>query len=119
MNIGEVIVNLRKQKGIKQKDLAKSLGITATHLSLIENNVNKPSVTLLSGIANYFDLPVTAIIFKALNSDELENKEQKKYFKAAEPIIDALIQFLLPGDNTAKGKDSLVHIKSKPRKTAA
>lgn len=113
MKIGEVIVDLRKQKGIKQKEIAEGLGVSVTYLSRIENNEQKPSVDLITKIATFLDVPVSAIVFKALDLDAIENKEQKKYFKTAQPIIDKLMEFLLTGDNTTKGQDPLAKIKHK------
>lgn len=108
MNIGEVIVNLRKQRGVKQKELANSLGITATYLSLVETNQSKASITLLSNIASYFDLPLNALLFKSLEIDKIKDSEKKKYFMAATPIVDALIDYLLPV-KTDQRKDSVVN----------
>lgn len=113
MNIGEVIVNLRKQKGIKQKEIAEGLGISVPYLSRIENNEQKPSVDLIVKIANFLDVPVSAIVFMGLDLDAIENKEQKKYFKTAQPIIDRLMEYLLSGDSTTKGQDPLAKIKHK------
>lgn len=112
IRFGEVLVNLRKQKGIKQIELAKKLNISPTYLSRIENDAEKLSTDMLKKMAKVFELPVSAIVFKALNIENLENKEQKKYFKAAEPLIDALITYLLSGNETNKGKDPLSNIKS-------
>jgi transcriptional regulator with XRE-family HTH domain len=111
MKIGEVIVNLRKQKGVKQKDLAVSVGISATYLSLIEHNEQKPSIDVIAKIAGYFDLPVTSLLFMAMNFDDLKNKEQQKYFRAAKPIIDSLIEYLLSDNSTSKGKDRLARVR--------
>lgn len=105
MNIGEVILELRKQKGVKQKELAKELKISATYLSLVESNEKKPSVALIANIANYFDLPVTAILFKALEHNNINDKEQKKYIKAAKPVVEALISFLLSDEKPHKRKN--------------
>lgn len=108
MNIGEVIVDLRKQKGLKQKELAKGLKISAAYLSQVEHNEQKPSVALIANIANYFDLPITALFFRALEIDKLESKEQRKYYKTAKPVVDALINYLLSGESPPSGKDPLV-----------
>jgi transcriptional regulator with XRE-family HTH domain len=35
MDIGQTILRVRKEKGIKQKDLAKGAGISSTYLSQI------------------------------------------------------------------------------------
>ena len=40
MNIGQKILELRKQKGIKQEELAAELGVTAAAVSKWENGVS-------------------------------------------------------------------------------
>jgi transcriptional regulator with XRE-family HTH domain len=117
MKIGEVIVSLRKESGLKQKQLAEDIGISATYLSQIEHNAENPSVLVLSSIANRFNLPLSAIIFKALISENFENKEQKASVKAAEPIVNALVNYLLPKKDSIKGKDPLTRIKPRLKKT--
>lgn len=98
MLLGELVVNLRNQKGVKQKDLAEHLGISATHLSLIESDRSKPSPALIKSIADYFGLPVSALLYKAINK-EATTKEQKKFQEVADPVVDALINFLISDDS--------------------
>jgi len=120
MKIGEAIVNLRKQKGVKQKDLAKCVGVSASYLSLVEHNEMKPSMDLIAKIAGHFNLPTTALIYMALDLDGLKNKEQKKYFMAAQPMIDKLINYLLSDTSTTKRTGPLGKVKHgfKSRKNA-
>jgi transcriptional regulator with XRE-family HTH domain len=118
MNFGEAIMDLRKRQRLKQKDLAKELNISATHLSLIEHGHQKPSVDLMSAIAQYFGLPITALLFKALDVKQVDNKEQRKYFKAAEPIVDALINYLISGESKTKGRKPEVRFKQRKRTIA-
>lgn len=106
MNIGEVIVYLRKQSGVKQKELATHVGITATYLGMIEKNQSKASMTLLSKIAAYFNLPLNALLFKAIDVDNIQNAEKSRYFKAATPIVDKIINYIISG-NTSMEKDSM------------
>lgn len=119
MKVGEVIVSLRKQKKVKQKELAESVGVTPTHLSLVESNQQKPSMELLSKIADYFDLPLTSILFQALNGEEIKSAKQKKYYKAAEPVVNALMEYLLSGDGKPKRKKPLDNVKHTLRKRTA
>lgn len=116
MNIGDVLVSLRKTKGIEQQELAKVLDKSVTYISLIENNRRKPSVSLLAEIANYYGIPVTAIIFKAMSNQGLKSERSASYFKAAEPIVDQLIQYLITDDETPKEKVSLANRNSKAKK---
>ena len=47
MTIGERIVFLREERGISQKDLARSLHITAATLSRYENDIYQPKLEFL------------------------------------------------------------------------
>lgn len=57
MTIGERIKFVRKNNNLNQKDFSKKLGISQTHVSKIENNVENPSDTLLRLIALEFNVP--------------------------------------------------------------
>src|SRR5580692_10785379 len=112
MNIGEAIKTLRKTNAVKQKDLAAAVAVSATHLSLVESGEQKPSVDLIDRIANHFGIPVSAIVYMALDMDKLENEEQQKYFEAAKPIIDKLMTYLLSDNSTmTRRRSSKVVIK--------
>ena len=111
MNVGEVIVNLRKQKGVEQQEFAKSLGKSIPYISLIENNKKRPSVPLLAQIAAYFDIPVATLIFKAIEKTAAKNQKQKAFFEAATPIVNKLINYLLSEEDTPREKDSLARNK--------
>lgn len=54
MTIGERIKFVRKNNNLNQKDFSKRLGISQTHVSKIENNVENPSDTLLLLISYMF-----------------------------------------------------------------
>lgn len=56
MTIGERIKFVRKNNNLNQKDFSKRLGISQTHVSKIENNVENPSDTLLRLIALEFNV---------------------------------------------------------------
>lgn len=95
MKVGEAIISLRNRKQIGRRDLAQAIGIYPRQLRLIERNEKKPTVKNMADIAKYFDLPPSAIFFLALEYNDIENEEQKKYFEAAKPIVDKLIEYLL------------------------
>lgn len=52
MDIGEKIRTIRKQKGIKQKDLAKQVGLTTNGLQKIEYGEVTPKATTVHKIAS-------------------------------------------------------------------
>ena len=56
MNIGQKILELRKQKGIKQEELAAELGVTAAAVSKWENGYTLPDILMLCALADFFDV---------------------------------------------------------------
>lgn len=46
------IATIRRERGIKQSDLAKTLKINRSHLSKVENGRKRPSTALLERIAS-------------------------------------------------------------------
>lgn len=56
-----VLRELRKGKGIRQTDLAKSVGITQTYLSLIESNKRKASVEVIENLCHELDCELSII----------------------------------------------------------
>lgn len=51
---GDILSELRKDKGLKQADLAKILFVSPGTISNYENNTHYPDVEKLMEIANYF-----------------------------------------------------------------
>lgn len=62
------IAELRKKYGISQKDLAKDLNIAQNTLSQYENELRRPSVTISTRIADYFEVPIS-YLFGAAEED--------------------------------------------------
>ncbi|AZA77805.1 XRE family transcriptional regulator [Chryseobacterium joostei] len=90
MNIGQVIKDFRKQKGIKQGEFAELCKVSQTYLSLIENNQKEPNLSLLKTIAEQLEIPLPILFFLSL--DENDVPEQKKdIFKILEPSLKGLI----------------------------
>lgn len=52
----ERLRELRLEKGLSMKELAKELNITDATISYWENDVNEPKITYLKSIALYFNV---------------------------------------------------------------
>lgn len=52
------LIETRKNKGLKQKDVAKRLGITASYYGMIEQGVRKPNLTLALALEDLFSVPL-------------------------------------------------------------
>lgn len=62
MNIGQKILELRKQKGIKQEDLAAELGVTAAAVSKWENGYTLPDILMLCALADFFGITTDELL---------------------------------------------------------
>ena len=62
MNIGQKILELRKQKGIKQEELAAELGVTAAAVSKWENGYTLPDILMLCALADYFEVTTDELL---------------------------------------------------------
>lgn len=71
VSIGENLKNLRLKKNITQEHLAEAFGISAQAVSRWENNTSYPDITLLAGLAMFYDTSVDAIV----GMDEIRKEE--------------------------------------------
>ena len=62
MNIGQNILELRKQKNKTQEELAAQLGVTAAAVSKWENNYTLPDIMMLCALADYFDVTTDELL---------------------------------------------------------
>jgi len=58
MHLGTAIKLIRTSGGLKQKDVAEKLGVTANYISLVESGSREPSVSLLKKLATILGVPV-------------------------------------------------------------
>ena len=52
---------IRKEKGIRQEEFAKALGVSRQTISSLENGRYNPSIQLAYKIAKYFELQIEDI----------------------------------------------------------
>ena len=56
-----ILEELRKQKGIKQEDLASALEVSRQTIGSLENGRYNPSIILAFKIARFFDMSIEEI----------------------------------------------------------
>ena len=61
---------LRKQRGIRQDELADALGISRQTVSSLENGRYNPSILLAFKLARYFHLPIEEIFTDEEETDD-------------------------------------------------
>lgn len=55
------IEEIRKEKGIKQEDLAKIMGVSRQTISSLETGRYNPSIFLAYKIAHYFEMTIEEV----------------------------------------------------------
>ena len=91
MNIGETIRVLRKEKNIKQFELADSSGVSQTYLSQIEKGVKTPTIDILKKICASLEVPFEVVAFLGLDSENL-SADKKDVYNKFHPVISGLIK---------------------------
>lgn len=99
MNFGSIVVELRKEQGISQTDLASQLGIHKNVLGRYERNEVLPSIEIARKIADILDVSLDYLTGKAdVQMDKNTRKRILEVSKFAEEdkehifsVIDAFI----------------------------
>ena len=61
MALKNIIVQIRQERGIKQDELAKALGVSRQTISSLENGRYDPSILLAHKIAKLFDMSIEEV----------------------------------------------------------
>jgi len=91
MEIGSAIRKIRRDRELRQNDLAVSVGITQAYLSGIEKGNKNPSTEVLNKIANYFKIPLAIIYWDSMSEEDV-HPSKLEAFRVLKPSIDGLIK---------------------------
>ncbi len=109
MNIGNVIRQFRKKKGLKQNELAEKSDISQTYLSQIENNRRFPENKVLQKISKNLSLPIELMFFLSLEKENIPEKKRRYFEILAEPLKE-IINDLLTNDEDTQRLDKCVNV---------
>lgn len=90
MNLGTTIKCLRKSKGINQRSLSESCGITQGYLSQIENNKREPTITTLRQISTLLDVPLPVMLLLSIDESDIPEEKRSTY----QTILPAVRSFI-------------------------
>ncbi len=90
MDIARSIKFVRVAAGIRQGEMAKRLGISQNHLSLLENNKAEPSLALLKKMSAEFNVPVSFLLLEGSVEFESESPEVDSLLKQLQGLIHQL-----------------------------
>jgi transcriptional regulator with XRE-family HTH domain len=98
IKVGETIRELRERQQLSQKELATRSSLTASFLSLVENNKRDPSFTVLRRIADALRVPEEAIVWHAVAIPGNLKKRERALCEAAKLIVQRIME-----DSTREG----------------
>ncbi|EJQ15537.1 MULTISPECIES: helix-turn-helix domain-containing protein [Bacillus] len=73
---GNIIRDLRKQKGITQKELAQLLQLSESTIGMYERNERQPDYNTLIRIADYFNVSTDFLLGRDFNVKENRNSKE-------------------------------------------
>lgn len=68
-----IIPYIRRQKGIKQNNMSKDLGVSPSYLCKIENGSMCPSKSFMENCAQYLQVPVDELFPKKIEKNKILN----------------------------------------------
>lgn len=81
MTFGERLINLRKEKGISQRDLATAIDKDPTQVRRYERNKSEPTARIAIIIAEKLDVTVEELILGNNNHESGLHKSLKENFR--------------------------------------
>ena len=75
---GQRFYKLRKARGLTQDDVAKKLNISSQAISKWENDISLPDISLLTEIADIFNITTDELLGKKSNSTKVLPEEERK-----------------------------------------
>lgn len=72
MELGSNIKELRKQRGLRQEQLAEVMGVSTASVSKWETNQSYPELTLLAELADFFEVSMDTLVGHKLKADRME-----------------------------------------------
>lgn len=90
MNLGRAIRHIRKKRRLTQEELAKKCQMTLNGISYIERGKTFPPLGTIDRIAHALDVSVGHILFKAIEEDDLPEKNRERFYKLHKGIEELL-----------------------------
>ena len=75
--IGTFLKLLRKEKNLTQEQLAEQLGVSNRTVSRWENGNNMPDISLLSEIAEFYDVSIPELIYGERKSENMREEAKE------------------------------------------
>lgn len=112
-NVGKLILRLRKENGMTQKQVADRMNISDKTISKWERGLGLPDVSLLSRLSEIFGINVESLLSGDLKSDDKDGGNMKKVKFYVCPECENIITATGGGDISCCGR-KLSALRAKP-----
>ncbi len=62
IHFGKILLGLRKETGVSQKEVADNCGLERAYISRLERGLSEPSITTLFKLSDYFGIQIVDLI---------------------------------------------------------
>ena len=90
MDLGKAIKEIRKRKGINQRELADKCGISSNSLCQIEVGNTFPQKSTIKKVCDVLEIPQSYLLFYSITKEDVP-KDKQAIFHALSGIKDLLI----------------------------
>lgn len=84
---GERIKQLRKQKGLTQKEFCERINAKQSKISYIERGTNEPGIEIIKTICKAFNISADWLLFGDKDEDTTNKPPEKNFSKQQQEII--------------------------------
>ncbi len=74
--IGSITTDLRKKRGLRQKDLAQTVEVSVRMIAGLERGEHSLRLHVVEKVARHFDMPLSALIKRAERVQETERNSK-------------------------------------------
>jgi len=99
---GERLRELRKKRGITQKQLATKFKISESAVGMYERGEREPPLELINRLADFFDVPTDWLLGRSDTLNPISNRENNKKLADLDENVYALARNLQDLDSESK-----------------
>lgn len=93
MKLGATITQIRKERSLKQKELADLVGIGQSYMSKLEKETKTPSLETLEAIATALEIPLPILFLRSMEETDFP-KGKREQFRVIYPMLKAGMETL-------------------------
>jgi len=87
MSIGKTVKLLRIAIGIKQRSLAKRMGVTPNYLSLVEGEKREPSLIFLKLLSRKLNVPIGFLFLEDIEGSRKIGQREKELYQKIKDLL--------------------------------